>query len=72
MAKNKDFLAAAHKAINTTTEYYTITDYMLDMVKDFETQLDAHQVRTNAIREEMDYLKDEWANCLLRQYLHLY
>ena len=63
---------SAHKEIDRTTGHYTIVDYIKEEVRNLEPLLEAHRVSHKITDEEFEYLEIEWANCLLRQMLHLY
>ena len=72
LMRNKDFMDSALKEIDKTTGHYTITDYIKEEVRNLDQVLEAHLVQHKIGDEELEYLEHEWANCLLRQMLHLY
>jgi hypothetical protein len=72
LMRNKDFMDSAHKEIDKTIGHYTITDYIKEEVRNLDQFLEAYPVQHNIRDEELEYLENEWANCLLRQMLHLY
>jgi hypothetical protein len=41
-------------------------------VPNLDALLEAHRVSHEITDEDLEYLEVEWANCLLRQMLHLY
>jgi hypothetical protein len=72
LGRNKEFLDAALKEIDNRTGHYKIHDYIHDQVKELAQQLELHRIRYKPIREDLEYLEIEWANCRIRQMLHLY
>ena len=72
LGRNKDFMDAALKEIGNRTGHYKVHDYIHDQVKELAQQLELHRLRYKPIDEDLEYLEIEWANCLIRQMLHLY
>jgi hypothetical protein len=72
LGRNKDFLDAALKEIDNRTGHYKVHGYIHDQVKELAQQLELHRLRYKPIDEDLEYLEIEWANCIIRQMLHLY
>ena len=68
---NKEFMAFVRKEVDKQG-FYKVADYANDQNLQLEKELEAHQIRHKVIKEDMEYLEIEWANCLIRQMLHLY
>ena len=71
LAKNKEFLAVVHKAVDNLG-WYKVVDYAKDQNPQLEKELEAHQIRHKTNEDDMKYLETEWAINVLRQMLHLY